>query len=125
MWPFIKGDLGLRDLALVVVLVVATISFGLNPFYSALVGGGGLFIAARFHKEAVSVSSAIEALKIAFLGLVLVGGLAWLNNQSLVDFVNNRTELITDFLCSFPVALASYGVAELITSIFVRNDSEV
>jgi hypothetical protein len=126
MWPSIfKGELGLRDIAVCIAVVAIAVHLGLTRFYFAMLIGLGLFLLELLHKEGISTDRAIEAFKYALLGLLIVAYLAWLNNQSLVAFINSREDYSTKFLCSLPVVLASYGIVELIASFFISSDSEV
>ena len=113
MWHSIfKGELGLRDIFLLVGLVATAVHFGFNNVYFALAGGAGLFLSERLYREGVSVSRATEALKYSLIGSVIVGYLAWLNNQSFFVFINGREGLVTETFCSLPLTFASYGVIE-------------
>ncbi len=115
MWSAIfKGELGLRDIFLAVSLVATAVHFGFNNVYFALAVGVMVFLSERLYREGVSISRATEALKYSLIGAVILGFLAWLNNQSIFVFINDQDGMFTKTFCSLPFTFASYGIIELV-----------
>lgn len=124
MWYSIfKGELGLRDIFLIVSLVAIAVHFGFNNVYLGL-AIGVVVLSERLYREGVSISRAGVTLKYSLIGAVIVGLLAWLNNQSFFVFINNREGLFTETLCSLPIAFASYGVIELVAAFFMGETAQ-
>jgi len=125
MWSSIfKGELGLRDIFLIVGMVAIAVHFGFNNVYFALAGGVMVFLSERLYREGVSISRAAETLKCALIGAVIVGLLAWLNNQPFFVFINDREGLITEIFCSLPITFASYGIVELVAATVMGESAQ-